>query len=96
VARVIYARRAIADLERLADFVADQDPDQARLVIDRIASAVEILEHHPLIGRLVERGMRELVISRRKTGYIALYDDDADDDLVVVLAIRHQREAGYR
>jgi len=65
-------------------------------VIDRIASAVEILEHHPLIGRLVERGMRELVISRRKTGYIALYDDDADDDLVVVLAIRHQREAGYR
>jgi len=64
-------------------------------VIDRIAEAVEVLEHHPLIGRIAEDGLRELVISRGKTGYVALYDYDPDDELVVILAIRAQREAGY-
>ena len=65
-------------------------------VVDVIADAVEVLARHPLIGRLAEHAMRELVISRGKTGYIALYDYDADDDRVVILALRAQREAGYR
>lgn len=66
-----------------------------QLVIDRISEAVDVLERHPEIGRLAEQGLRELVISRGKTGYIALYDYHANDDLVVILAIRAQREAGY-
>lgn len=66
-----------------------------QLVIDRISEAVDMLERHPEIGRLAEHGLRELVISRGKTGYVALYDYDADDDLVVILAIRAHREAGY-
>jgi plasmid stabilization system protein ParE len=64
--------------------------------IDVITDAIEILERHPRIGRPVEQGMRELVISRGRTGYVALYDYDLAEDLVVILAIRHQREAGYR
>lgn len=65
-------------------------------VVERIADAVEVLGRHPLIGRIAEHSLRELVISRGKTGYIALYDYDADADLIVVLALRAQREAGYR
>lgn len=64
-------------------------------MIDVIASAVELLARHPQIGRRVEYYMRELVISHGKTGYVALYDFDPDQDVVVILAIRHQREAGY-
>ncbi len=66
-----------------------------QLVIDRISEAIDVLERHPEIGRLAEHGLRELVISRGKTGYIALYDYYPNDDLVVILAIRAQREAGY-
>jgi plasmid stabilization system protein ParE len=94
LATLIYSRRAAADLDRLADFLAD-DPAVARAAIDAIADAVEILERHPRIGRPVEHGLRELVISYGKTGYVALYDFDARVQLVVILAIRHQREAGY-
>ena len=64
-------------------------------MIDLIASAIEILEKHPLVGRKVEHGLRELVISRGESGYVALYDYHSDADHVVILAIRHQREAGY-
>jgi plasmid stabilization system protein ParE len=95
LARLIYARRAFADLDRLAAFVAEQGDAAVRSVIDLIAEAVELLERHPQIGRPAEHGLRELVISRGKTGYVALYDYDADDDLVIILAIRAQREAGY-
>lgn len=54
-----------------------------------------ILKDHPLIGRRVEAGLRELVISRGRTGYVALYDYRLLQDTVIVHAIRHQREQGY-
>ncbi len=54
-----------------------------------------MLREHPLIGRKVDHDLRELVISRGLTGYVALYDYDAGRDVVIVLAVRHQREGGY-
>jgi len=95
VARVIYAPRAVRDLERLQDFLAAHDPAAALAATKAIADAVSVLERHPLIGRPAEAGMRELVIARGRTGYVALYDWLEAIDTVVVLALRHQREAGY-
>jgi plasmid stabilization system protein ParE len=60
---------------------------------DLIVNAVSVLARHPLIGRSIEHGLRELVISLGKTGYIALYRFRQAQDQVVVLAVRHQREA---
>jgi len=95
VARVTYAPRAVRDLERLQDFLAAHDPAAALAAAKAIADAISVLERHPLIGRPAEAGMRELVIARGRTGYVALYDWLEAIDTVVVLALRHQREAGY-
>ncbi|MGH8620926.1 MAG: type II toxin-antitoxin system RelE/ParE family toxin [Burkholderiales bacterium] len=95
MAAINYAPRASSDLIRLIDFLAESDPPAAAETADLIASAVEALQHHPLIGRPVESGYSELVISRGRTGYVALYRYDESRDDVLVLAIRHQREAGY-
>jgi addiction module RelE/StbE family toxin len=95
MATVSYAPRALADLERLRDFLAESDPHAAVRTIDLIVDAVAILEQHPLMGRPAEADLRELVISRGKSGYLALYRYDGERDRVLVLAIRHQREAGY-
>jgi plasmid stabilization system protein ParE len=43
----------------------------------------------------VDHGFRELVISRGRTGYLALYEYDARHDIAVILRIRHQREQSY-
>jgi plasmid stabilization system protein ParE len=64
-------------------------------VIALIAEVVELLSRHPQIGRPAEHELRELVISRGTSGYLPLYDHDRESDLVAILAIRHQREAGY-
>ena len=95
MARVIYAKRAFADLDRLADFLLQTDPAAVLQTVDLIAEAVQVLENHPLIGRPVEQELRELVISQGKSGYLALYSDEAAQDTILVLSIRHQREAGY-
>ncbi len=93
--RVTYSPRAVLDLERLQNFLPEDNPDAALEAAQAIEHAVSMLERHPLIGRPAEAGMRELVISRGHTGYLALYDYLAPIDTVVILALRHQREAGY-
>ena len=95
MARLIYARQALEDLERLTDFLLETDPAAALDTFMLIEEAVGILKRHPLVGRPAEAGMRELVISRGKTGYVALYSHEPLEDAVLILAVRHQREAGY-
>lgn len=96
MARLIYSEQALGDLERLTDFLIDADVVAAAETAVLIEEAVGVLKRHPLIGRPVESGLRELVISRGRTGYVALYSFEVAKDAVLVLALRHQREAGYR
>lgn len=96
MAQVIYAAEALADLERIIDFLLQAAPESADAALTQIQSAITILEAHPRIGRGVEKHLRELVITHGASGYLALYRHNAGTDLVRVLRIRHQREAGYR
>lgn len=73
MARLSYSGRALADLERLADFLIGIDPSIAAETMELIEEAVALLSRHPLIGRPAEHPLRELVISRGSTGYVALY-----------------------
>jgi plasmid stabilization system protein ParE len=91
VTSVFYAPRELADIERLASFLLVQDQVASIETGDILMEAVAHLARHPLVGRIVEEGLRELVISRGRTGYVALYRFDADRDQVIVLAIKHQR-----
>ena len=94
MARISYAGQALGDQERISDFLSNGGGD-ALEALDLIDEAVAILARHPFIGRQVEDGLRELVISQGKTSYVALYGVEAEYDAVLVLAIRHQREAGW-
>jgi len=95
LARVEVSTRALRDLERLFDFVAEIDPDRALAQVASVRTAFEVLVDHPLLGRIAEDGRRELVLSRGRYGYIAKYRWLPAEDLVLILAVRHQREAGY-
>jgi plasmid stabilization system protein ParE len=95
LAQVILGERARSNLERLVEFLAAEDPVAAAQAFDLILDALAVLERHPQIGRPGEEGVRELVVSHGRSGYVALYQYRDADDLVVVLALRHQREAGY-
>jgi plasmid stabilization system protein ParE len=92
--KLVYAPRALADVERLIAFLLESSPRTAFETGDLLFDAIAILKQHPMIGRVADQGLRELVISRGRTGYLALYRYDAVTDHVFVLGIRHQRELG--
>lgn len=93
--RLVVSVEALEDLGRLCDFLEQSLPAEAARTAELIADGLEILKDHPAVGRPVGHGLRELVISRGRTGYLALYVYDRDADVVSVLGLRHQREAGY-
>ena len=93
---LVYAKQTLLDIKRLADFLLQTDPHAAHDTAVLIFEALEILTQHPEIGRKVQFGQYELVISRGRTGHLALYRFLPHIDRILVLALRHQRESGYK
>jgi plasmid stabilization system protein ParE len=89
--------RAFEDIDRIADLMLESDSKGTSAIGAVRRSGVEILGQHPLVGKSIEHRFRfrELVISRGRSGYVALYKYDPIADIVVILAIRHQRENGF-
>jgi len=92
VTRLVFAPRALDDIDRLADFLRGESEQLAAETAPLLVGGLQILREHPLMGRPAEHGLRELVISRGRTGYVALYRYQVATDTTLVLAIRHQRE----
>jgi plasmid stabilization system protein ParE len=84
------------DIDRILDHLNRHEADNVASRIREIIQAIAVLDQNPLIGRPVEGDKRELIIGRRARGYVALYRYVAEIDTVFVLALRSQREAGYR
>ena len=95
MAGVFLSQAAFDDLLRLEEFLAESDDPMAGELMDFILDALQVLTHQPGIGRPVEGGLRELIISRGRSGYLARYEFNNVRDLELVARIRHQRESGY-
>lgn len=88
--------QALADVERLYDFLAEKNPDAARRAVATIRQGVRILAKQGRLGRPIEDiplEFREWIIDFGQSAYLVLYH--FNDDEIVLLAIRHAREAGY-
>lgn len=96
MSRLIWSPSALADVQRLYRFLAPKDKEAARRAIKTIRAGVKILAHQPEAGRPVEDmepTFREWLIDFGSGGYVALYRFDGET--AVILAVRHQKEAGY-
>jgi plasmid stabilization system protein ParE len=96
VSRVEIAPEVGDDFDRIFDHLAEQNLEHAAARIGEIVQALNVLETNPLIGRPASGDKRELIIGRGSRGYVALYRYLVELDTVFVLAIRSQREGGYR
>jgi len=96
VATLLLAPGIGTDLQRIRDHLVTHEATDVDVRVQEIIEALRILTRHPLIGRPSGLRQRELVIGRGTRGYVARYAYDMGDDLVVVTALRAQREAGFR
>jgi len=94
--RIELAAEVFDDFDRFFDHQALHGVEDTPERIAEIIEAIQILAHSPLIGRKAKGGKRELVIGQESRGYVALYRYVSDIDTVFVLAIRAQRESGYK
>lgn len=88
---LVYSERAVSDLIRLRDFVAQHNPGAAARIADELVTKVEHLRRFPLIGKLVVESpepqqIRDLVVA----DYIVRYLPT--ESVVIVLRVWHHRE----
>jgi plasmid stabilization system protein ParE len=94
--RLKWSQPALLDVARLYDFLAPKSRDAAKRAIKSIRQGVKALSKYPEMGRPVEEmptEFREWVIEFGHGAYIALYHFDGKE--IIILAVRHGREAGY-
>ena len=93
---MIFAPAAILDIERLRAFVRPKNPSAARRAGEAIVQGVRSLGAHRRMGRLIDdlpEQYRDWLIDFGNSGYVVRYR--VDDDLVTIVAVRHQKEAGF-
>jgi plasmid stabilization system protein ParE len=94
--RLKWSQPALRDVARLHDFLAPKSRDAAKRAVKAIRQGVKALSKHPQMGRPADElppAFREWVIEFGSGAYLALYHFDGKE--VVILAVRHGREAGY-
>lgn len=89
--RLVYSENAVADLVRLREFIAENDPLAAARVAAELLSRIENLGLYPEMGRAVElapspKAIRDAVFGK----YIVRYS--AHTETIVILRIWHHNE----
>jgi plasmid stabilization system protein ParE len=91
-----WSQHALRDVARLHDFLSPKSRDAATRAVQAIRQSLNALISHPEMGRPIDElpaEFREWVIEFGSGAYVAMYHYDGKE--VVILAIRHGREAGY-
>ena len=94
--RLKWSPQSLRDAARQHDFLVSKSPDAAKRAVQAIRQGLKLLGKHPEMGRPVEEmptEFREWVIEFGGGAYVAIYHYDGKE--VVILAVRHGREAGY-
>jgi plasmid stabilization system protein ParE len=95
MARIELAAAVGDDFERILEHLFRHEVRHPASRLEELVESIDILKSSPMIGRPLPGGLRELIIGRGSRSYVALYRYVAESDVVFVLAIRSQREAGY-
>ena len=95
--QVRYTKAAKEDLFRLYEFLVENDLEAARRALDAIRKSIDLLQDFPFTCRKASPDnpfLREMVIGFGDGGYVALFEIESEN-IVTILAVRHQREEDY-
>ena len=94
--RLIWSPPSLRDMQRIYRFLAPKNLDAAKRAVKAIREGVTLLSLQPGVGRPTDDmpiEFREWIIDFGHSGYVARYF--TDENAVVILAVRHQKEAGF-
>jgi plasmid stabilization system protein ParE len=85
--RVVIDESAIADIDRLAAWIAKDSPQRARATVRRILATIERLNIFPELGHKGVDEIYQRVVS--DTAYIVVYEIRQRPSAVIVIAVVH-------
>ncbi|MDP1612079.1 MAG: type II toxin-antitoxin system RelE/ParE family toxin [Sulfuritalea sp.] len=94
--RIVWSDNALRGVQRHYRFLAVKNIAAARRAAKAIRDGVKILAEHPRIGRPIadmDEAFRDWIIDFGDSGYVVRYR--ITNDGVMILAVRHQKEAGF-
>ena len=77
--------------------MVESDIEAARRPLDAIRKSIDLLQYFPFTCRKASADnpfLREMVIGFGDGGYVALFEIESEN-IVTILAVRHQREEDY-
>ncbi|HEV7880961.1 type II toxin-antitoxin system RelE/ParE family toxin [Bradyrhizobium sp.] len=93
---LVWDDEALADLEDIFDWIAQESPAAAKTVVDRLFSSTELLIDFPFMGHAGrESNTFEWAVPRLP--YIVVYEVDRAPQRIVVTAVVHgaqERDGG--
>ena len=95
--QIRFTKTARDDIKRLYTYFLVQDVQAANHALEAINKAIELLQTFPFTCRKAKADtpfLRELIISFGANGYVALFEIE-EENVVTILAVRHQREEDY-
>ncbi len=96
--QIRFTRGSREDLKRLYLFLYERDKIIAKHARDTIYKAIDTLTIFPFTCRKIQTDnpfLRELIIPFESNGYVELFEIE-ENNVVTILALRHQREDDYR
>ena len=93
--QLIWSPQALRDVQRLYRFLASKNLESAKRAVTAIRQGVNVLSLQPGMGIPVEdmeNEFRDWIIDFGDGGYVARYRIDGQQ--LIILAVRHQKEAG--
>jgi len=94
MSQIIYTPEFIGDFERLYIFLNEKNPIAAQKLAGLLQEKLELLSTIPKAFSFFGE-YRLYLMQFGSSGYAILYDYDENDDSIVVLRIKHQKEAGF-
>lgn len=94
--KLVWSPYALMGVQRAYRFLAEKDKDAAQAAAGAIKKHAALLKKFPNAGRPAEDldpEHRELLIPFGVSGYVLVYE--VHPEIILVLAVRHQKEAGY-
>ncbi|MDZ4867588.1 MAG: type II toxin-antitoxin system RelE/ParE family toxin [Alphaproteobacteria bacterium] len=91
--KVVFTEAAAGDVFRLRAFIEEKAPGAAKKAVTAIIRGCASLSTFPERGAVRSDGLRQLVVAFGAAGYIVRYRVDQDAEEVVVIRIKHGKEA---
>jgi toxin ParE1/3/4 len=91
VARLIWTEPALSDLDEIAEYIALDNPDAAKKLVQKVFQKLERLEQHPQSGRkppeLKKTSYREVIVAPCRIFYRA-----DKKDIYILYVMRGERQ----